>query len=249
MTHVKRVFILGAGFSKPAGMPLATDLLQPLCEKWEHNGSGDNDDCDMREWLDHLRQRLAWLSGCDQQASPFHLNIEEVFHYARFDIEVHRLRQHKASVGRGDGPGTSWNVAESIEAWLSYLECDLCDVILEKDTKANLDSITRWAKTVGAHDSVMTFNYDTLVERALTEVGKAWNHAMPKESDDGIAVCKLHGSIDWIVAHRSNSSLKCKCELLFDKENNQEPNDLRVRMTICCAPARAGGTPRRGLFQ
>jgi hypothetical protein len=64
---------------------------------------------------------------------------------------------------------------------------------------------------------VVTFNYDTLVERALTEVGKAWNHGMPKEPDGGIAVFKLHGSIDWIVAHRSDPL--SKLDLLFDKEN------------------------------
>jgi hypothetical protein len=214
MTYAKRVFILGAGFSKPAGMPLATELLPLLCEKLQP----DEDEPDeMREWLDDLQQRLAWLSGSDQQTGSFTANIEQVFHYAHFDIEVYRLRQDLASVGRGDGPGTPWKRAESILAWLSYLERDLCDVILEKDAEADLEPITRWAKTLGAHDSVVTFNYDTLVERALTEVGKPWNHGMPKEPDGGIAVLKLHGSIDWIVAHRSDPL--SKLDLLFDKEN------------------------------
>ncbi len=213
MTHAKRVFIFGAGFSKPARMPLATELLPLICEKlWD----GETDE-DMQEWLDGLQQRLAWLSRADQQADVSRLNIEGVFHYAPFDIEAYRLQQQLARVGRGDGPGTPWNTAETIETWLHYLERDLCDVILEEDSKADLDPITRWATTIGDNDSVMTFNYDTLVERALAGVGKAWNHAMPQEGGDGIAVCKLHGSIDWIVAHRSQRSPKL--DLLFDKPN------------------------------
>jgi hypothetical protein len=213
MADAKRVFILGAGFSKPAKMPLATELLPALCAKQR--------DSEMREWLDHLQRRMDWLSGCDQPTGSFRLNIEEVFHRAQFDIEVHRLRQHKASVGRGDGPGTSSNVAEAISAWVSYLERDLCDVIFEKDSDADLEPIRRWAKTLGPHDSVLTFNYDTLVERALTEVGKSWNHGMPKECGEGIAVFKLHGSIDWIVAHRNDAQVSDASghDLLFDKQN------------------------------
>ena len=213
MTHGKRVFILGAGFSKAAGMPLATDLLDPLCEKLELGDSKDDDHA-MEGWLDGLRRRLAWLSESDQQTDGFRMNVEEIFHYARFDIEAHCLKQQLSLVGRGDGPGTSWNVAESIKSWLQHLEEALRDVIFKADAEADLEPITQWAKTIGDDDSVMTFNYDTLVERALVEVGKTWNHAMPQEDGDGIAVCKLHGSIDWIVAHRAESLQKL--DLLFE---------------------------------
>ena len=100
---------------------------------------------------------------------------------------------------------------------MSYLERDLCDVIIEKEVQAELAPILRWAKTIDPGDSVVTFNYDTLVERGLSEAGKAWNHGTGCESDAGIAVYKLHGSIDWIVAHRSESF--SNLDLLFDKEN------------------------------
>ena len=142
MAHPKRVFILGAGFSKPAGMPLATELLPSLVQKLQLD--------EMRDWLEGMSQRLAWLNGSAHETDSFTLNIEQVFHYAHFDIEVHRLRQHLAPVGRVDGPGTSWNVAKSIEAWLSYLEDALRDVILEEEGRANLAPIVRWAETVDA---------------------------------------------------------------------------------------------------
>jgi SIR2-like domain len=209
MAALKRVFILGAGFSKPAGMPLATGLLPLLIDKLEHD--------EMREWLDGMRERVAWLSGNDRAPGSFALNIEQVFHYAHFDIEVHRLKQHPAPVGRGDGPCTPWTQAESLHAWLSDLEETLCDVILECDEKSDLASIKRWARIVNERDAVLTFNYDTLVERALAQEGKAWNHGTGRDDDAGITVFKLHGSIDWIVSHRS--ILHSNCDLLFDKKN------------------------------
>ena len=214
MAHTKRVFIFGAGFSKPAGMPLATELLPLLQQELELG--------DMREWLDGLSERLAWLSGSDQQADSFTLNIEQVFHYAHFDIEVHRLKQHLAPVGRQDGPGTPWNDAESITAWLSYLENALRDVIVETEGQANPAPIMRWAETLDTGDTVVTFNYDTLVETALTKLRRTWNHGTGREGDGGIAVCKLHGSIDWIVAHRCESFPEL--DLLFEKENANRSN-------------------------
>ncbi|RJP35493.1 MAG: hypothetical protein C4527_00090 [Candidatus Omnitrophota bacterium] len=213
MIPTKRVFILGAGFSKPAGMPLATELFSHLVQKRVTDDEND----EMGEWLEGLAERLAWLAGNDRKTDSFNMNIEEVFHCANFDIEVFRLSQHLTPVGRQDGPGTPWNVAESIEYWLSYLEYVLCDVILKKENRADLAPIIRWAETIDTGDAVITFNYDTLVERTLTELGKTFNHGMGRENDDGIAVFKLHGSIDWIVAHRAESF--SKLDLLFEKKN------------------------------
>jgi len=212
MTQTKRVFILGAGFSKPAGMPLATGLIELILQKLESQELQDNE---MQEWLDGMQERLEWLSGGGQRPRP--LNIEEVFHYANFDVEVFRLKQQGSPVGRYDGPGTPWNVAESITTWLGYLEDALRDVIFENEDRADFAPIKRWAKIVDAADSVVTFNYDTLVERALKEIGKTWNHGMGHEADNGVPVFKLHGSIDWIVADRSENFHKL--DLLFDKPN------------------------------
>jgi hypothetical protein len=75
----KRVFILGAGFSKPAGMPLATELLPPILRKLEVEP-----DDELRGWLDHLSGRLAWLSRDNCECASFKINIEQVFHYTHF---------------------------------------------------------------------------------------------------------------------------------------------------------------------
>jgi hypothetical protein len=225
MGNGKRMFIFGAGFSRPAGIPVATNLLPLLVERTDLD--------EMRDWLGSLCKRLAWLCCSHSGKEPYKVNIEQIFHYGNFDIEVFRLRQHMEAVGRNDGPGTVWNTARSIEFWLGRLEDALRDVICETETTADLMPITRWAHNVGAGDSAMTFNYDTLVERALAQVGKAWNHGIGPGCDDGVPVFKLHGSIDWIVAHRFEPF--AKLDLLFDKQNeNRSSRDANDIEDACC---------------
>ena len=74
MGEITRVFILGAGFSKPAKMPLATELLPLLLDKLKLD--------EMRKWVEDLCRRLSWLSGSDQETESLRLNIEQVFYYA-----------------------------------------------------------------------------------------------------------------------------------------------------------------------
>jgi len=80
-----------------------------------------------------------------------------------------------------------------------------------------LQPALRWAESIRSGDSIVSFNYDTIVERALTRLGKTWNHATSRESDSGVPVHKLHGSIDWISIDRLSSW--SKLDLLFEKEN------------------------------
>ena len=190
---------------------MATDLLPLLNDELE--------DDEMREWLNHLRDRLEWLSCDSEQAGARKLNIEEVFHYAHFDIESHLLQQHLVDIGREGGPAAT---ALKIQQWLSSLEDALRDVILNNQTAANLTPILHWANAVGADDTVLTFNYDSLVELALTKLGKLWNHGIGQDENVGIPVCKLHGSIDWIVAHRDIPSNKL--DLIFEKRNTNRPS-------------------------
>lgn len=209
-----RVFILGAGFSKAAGMPLATELLEPIARRL--------DLVEMEGWLKRLSERLAWLQGGDS-GSPFKLNIEQVFHFAHFDAETQRLLQHLEPVGRHDGPGTAWHQAHAIDAWLSYLERELCDVVVESQAVADTTSIDRWTNSIRDGDTILTFNYDTLVEQSFDKLEKKWNHGTSADGEPGSSVFKLHGSINWIVARREESF--SKLDLIFDKRNENRGED------------------------
>ncbi|UCF15255.1 MAG: hypothetical protein JSW59_17755 [Phycisphaerales bacterium] len=76
---VKRAFILGAGFSKQAGLPLATELTPLILDRFkEHNQD------EMLAWFDWLEKRIAWLEKASSETSPS-INIERVFDLAHFD--------------------------------------------------------------------------------------------------------------------------------------------------------------------
>ena len=76
MVSPKRVFILGAGFSKQAGMPLATELtplLRRTFEEYDHE--------EALAWLASLDERINWINQTSENAAPS-LNIEELFDFA-----------------------------------------------------------------------------------------------------------------------------------------------------------------------
>jgi hypothetical protein len=204
--NTKRVFILGAGFSKMAGMPLASDLTNHLGDKFR-----EDDLEDALEWLGYLQQRIKWLGDGKLKG----INIEEVFDLAQFDIELWKMRQQLCQLGRNCGD-TSWQNVEGIEAWLSYMEDDLLDVILENQKKAKLDQIKKFSTHLNSDDVVLTFNYDTLLEESLEQQNKKWHYGFEQEKGYGVKILKMHGSINWIMVRRNHKN-NFDYPLLFEK--------------------------------
>lgn len=205
MKNPKRVFILGAGFSKMAGMPLATDLTNHLGGKFREDNLED-----ALEWLGYLQKRIEWLGDGKSKG----INIEEVFDLAQFDIELWKMRQQLCQLGRNYGDTPRQN-AEGIEAWLSYMEYDLQDVIWEEQKKAKLDQIKKFSTHLNSNDVVLTFNYDTLLEDSL-EQNKKWYYGFEQENGSGVKILKMHGSINWIMVHRDQKN-NFSYPLLFKK--------------------------------
>ena len=228
----KRVFILGAGFSKMAGMPLATDLTNHLGGKFR-----EYDLKDALEWLGYLQQRIEWLDDGKSKG----INIEEVFDLAQFDIESCRMQQQLFQLGRNDGD-TPWQNAEGIEAWLSYMEYDLRDVIWEEQKKAKRDHIKKFSTHLNSNDVVLTFNYDTLLEESLERQKKKWYYGFEQEKGSGVKILKMHGSINWIMVPR-NQKNNFGYSLLFEKTDinvknhgMQAPDETEYKFVLLRVP-------------
>ena len=228
----ERVFILGAGFSKMAGMPLATDLMNHLGGKFR-----EIDLEDALEWLGYLQQRIEWLGDGKSKA----INIEEVFDLARFDIELWKMRQQLYPLGRNSS-GTPWQEAEGIEAWLSYMEDDLRDVIWEEQKKAKLNQFEEFASHLNSDDVVLTFNYDTLLEKSLEQQNKKWYYGFEKEKGSGVKILKMHGSINWVMVRREQKD-NFEYPLLFEKRDKnvedhgmQAPDETEYNIVLLRVP-------------
>jgi len=228
----KRVFILGAGFSKMAGMPLATDLTDLVLTKFR-----EDDLEDALEWLGYLQQSIEWLGDSKSKS----INIEEVFDLAAFDIELCKMKQQMHPFGRNIGD-TPWQYAEDIKAWLSYMVDDLRDVIWEEQKKAKLNQIEEFASHLNSDDVVLTFNYDTLLEESLEQQNKKWHYGFKQKGGTGVKILKMHGSINWVMVRREQKDnfeyplLFEKCDKNVEDHGMQAPDETEYKIVLLRVP-------------
>jgi hypothetical protein len=221
-SQYRRMFILGAGFSKPAGFPLATDLTDEVLEKLREIVGPEDE---VFDFANNIRQLHKWIKQ-SQTLPP--LSIEEFYDYATTFAERFRLEHHGEKVGRHWGD-TAYMKAYEVEAWLSYLDESLLDVLLEHEDSANLEPVQRFVDALQPGDTVVTFNYDRLVERCLNARGLNWSFGLNDWQPGTILVLKMHGSLDWIRYVRNSSQKRPGATRLFSKTDLNRGRDTSAR--------------------
>ena len=115
-----------------------------------------------------------------------------------------------------------------------YLDDYLLDTLMAHEKSATLDSVGRLVQVIRPGDAVVTFNYDRLVERCLTERGSEWTFGMIAGGKSGtVPVLKMHGSLDWICFARDQRREREGVRLLFSKPDVNREREEGV-------PARSG---------
>ena len=170
-----RVFILGAGFSAAAGVPLTASLLDKALKKFAAECPGI-------------------FSRVDGYAKESTENVDLEVDYSKIDfsdlctfLEYIELREY--------GGGERWKDAGSREklALRFYLAKTIAE---HTPDAANLpDLYVEFAAQLHEHDIVISFNWDGLLEVALQKLGKPYTYNFKEEGS--IKLCKLHGSINW----------------------------------------------------
>ena len=163
-----RLFILGAGFSKPAGLPLATELFKQL-------------------------DRISPLQQDIQDWKKLYPNEEiDLERVLAFSHRRHYLGLEGSNVMFAYGSTTNVFVNREIQK------------ILIRDTPLNIPNLyKKFTYKLTPFDTVFTFNYDTLLEQALDDIGKPYTLTPEWWLEDFsidqkyVDVLKLHGSIDW----------------------------------------------------
>lgn len=202
-----RIFVLGAGFSVPAGLPQASNLFTEIYKSLSHNLHFKNDLSAYKRYRDKCRGEALR----DEQ-----INIEEFISY--LDME------HYLGLRGSD----TWS-SEGNESQLE-IKTLIGKIIHAKTPKRN--ELPRcyynFAEQLCPSDIVLTFNYDTLLERALDHVGKPYRLFMNRFNDIGVTsntiddqneeviVLKMHGSVDWFSKVRFDES--CEAHESFGHE-------------------------------
>jgi len=228
------VYILGAGFSKPAGIPLLNDFLMEMRSSlnWLSNENRDRE-------LQAIRDVLIFRKSAAGAALRVNLNVEN----------IEDLFSLAAASGQNPLAET---VSTAIAATLSHARQTTVSDARLVSVKNGLVVPKTWEKRIEATDvtkymaqfydlcaamlvgkwcrprryiknTVITFNYDTVIEEALANIGvkcsygfdqstvaydKSVKHVVRKAHDGALPIYKLHGSVNWAAPLKEKGKLQ-----------------------------------------
>lgn len=223
MPHANRIFVLGAGFSCAAGLPLAAPLWKEIRER----AAGYPKDQRAYKFNTDLNKYIAYCKDAlGEQLGPQQVNFEEFIRY--LDVE------HYLGLRGSDTWSTDGNEGTIVTKYLigKILTRHLINM------RAVPDLYLDFAKRLDLHDTVITFNYDTLLEQALEAVGKPYRlfpcryklvgefGSTVDTSRDEVVVLKMHGSIDWFdrtlfnwrIQHHVRAGAPPPQDIIFSRE-------------------------------
>jgi SIR2-like domain len=201
-----KAYVFGAGASVSAGYPLASRLLHAL--------SGWLDSCDPSlHWVPWARNRIVQVRETFGSLDDFEGVLGKLEDYGQ-----QRVRSTGPTTYCQDVKDIVHDVAENNAGdpdastrgfYPQYLRGDLIGAFREffyktEELRSKPNAYDAFAKRkAGLDSSIITFNYDVALERALRKAGK-WDvgngygfRLLPERPESPVTVYKLHGSVNW----------------------------------------------------
>jgi hypothetical protein len=192
------IFVLGAGFSKPGGMPLGSELFREVLKRAKKTTLYENIlKRDIELFLEYYNKTNNTSITEDE------INFEEFISY--LDIE-HYLDLKGKDTWSSEGNKSQIAIRNLIAKTLfEKMSC-----MNEK----NFALYESFVDNLDLGDIIITFNYDTILERCLEKRKKPYRLFLDRLSsvshdvgiiDDNkeeIVLLKMHGSIDWFDIER-----------------------------------------------
>lgn len=200
-----RIFILGAGFSAPAGLPLTPELLPLVLDEVKDEVKDEDGWSHLHRSLDEYREFVEATTG----DMPDPVDIE--------DFATYIDHQHHLGLLGSD----TWSEEGNRDQFL--LRWGIGRVLtMRTPALAELPELyLRFAEGLRPRDVVVTFNYDLILERALDAVSRKYRLFPNRYAEIGVAmstidseaeaeevlVLKVHGSLDWVSRASYESKL------------------------------------------
>ena len=191
-----RLFVLGAGFSKPAGLPLATRLLGLVREQVRREFR-------VHGWDGSLEQEIHEWSGLHPGEA---VDLERVLGYSHMK---HHLRLLGSKEYHEHG-------SRSIVAARRAIQ----QILINSTPRDTPHLYRKFAAELSPNDVVLTFNYDMLMEQTLDDIGKRysltpewWLDRDPSRPGlEYVDLIKLHGSVDWYDRYYHDDAVRWHAE-------------------------------------
>jgi len=167
-----RLFVLGAGFSADAGVPLTGELLSLTMKKFAAECPGLFERVNNYAEVCFRREGIVYSD----------INFSDLCTF----LEYVELREYAG--------GERWSDTGSREKLA--LKFYVSKTIAQHTPRAESipDIYVRFAEQLHEYDIVISFNWDCLLEAVLDRLGKEYTYDFQGK---GIKLCKLHGSINW----------------------------------------------------
>jgi hypothetical protein len=180
-----RTFVLGAGFSAGAGIPMTDTLLREALTLMRAEAPG-------------LFERIeGHACVCFDNDMPLLSRTLDAPAFMRLASYLHYIEMTE------HGGGERWSGAGSREilTFKFFLSKKLIQLMPAQTPQVYID----FARQLDCHDTILTFNWDCLLEMAILAAGKRYTYN-PFEADwvdpasaDIIRVIKMHGSANWML--------------------------------------------------
>ncbi|MBL0956574.1 MAG: SIR2 family protein [Leptospira sp.] len=192
-TRKYRIIILGAGFSRLAGLPLGDELWTICLRRAKLTILYENKlKYDIKNFIEYKYYKTGI------KINESNINLEEFFGF--LDIE------HFLGLKGSDTMTSTGNESQHL------LKNIIAEEIHNKQSvmsKFQWDAYEQFASNLLPGDTVITLNYDTILENALERINKKYRlfpqryesvhlgGAYVDQNSEDVIILKLHGSIDW----------------------------------------------------
>lgn len=186
-----RIIIIGAGFSKPAGLPLGKELFDEIIQLILHQDS----DTPLRRSFDYY---IKYFNNCNNtNISPENVDIEDFISF--LDIE-HYLGLKGSDTWSNEGNKAQLAIKDFISHCINRFTPNISDIP---------DFYFDFVERLQPDDYILTFNYDILLEKCFKHLKKPFRLFPSKyksvnessgtvdHSKEEVIILKFHGSIDW----------------------------------------------------
>ncbi len=188
-----RLFFLGAGFSRSAGLPLASELLNLVVDEIHRHFPAATK---LDKSLERYKRYAADTTGGETEP----VDIEQ---FCAFLDHEHILGLRGGDTWSEDGNEDQLMLRWGVGAVLHHVTPAVADLPVQ---------YVQFAEQLRPMDCVVTFNYDRILENTLDAVGVPYRrfpyryaacYDMHSEVDNErssqeVLILKVHGSIDWI---------------------------------------------------